>query len=153
MAPRAAARLELLGFADVSHYAGGKHDWMSAGLPTEGEKARLPRAGTVARSDVPTCMPGDLVGQVDRAAGVAIVVDRDNVVVGMLRQEQLDGDPGMRVEDVMLCGPSTFRPYVPIGEMADYMTEHDLDSSPVTTSDGKLVGVLFRDDAVRAANR
>ena len=35
--------------------------------------------------------------------------------------------------------------------MADYMVEHDLDSAPITTSDGKLVGVLFRSEAVRMA--
>jgi CBS domain-containing protein len=35
--------------------------------------------------------------------------------------------------------------------MADHMVEHDLDSAPITTSDGKLVGVLFRTEAVRLA--
>jgi Mg/Co/Ni transporter MgtE len=36
-------------------------------------------------------------------------------------------------------------------EMAEYMVEHDLASAPVTTSDGRLVGLLLRDDAVRTA--
>jgi len=31
------------------------------------------------------------------------------------------------------------------------MIEHDLDSSPITTSDGRLVGLLRRQDAARAA--
>jgi CBS domain-containing protein len=35
--------------------------------------------------------------------------------------------------------------------MADFMVGHDLDSAPITTSDGKLVGVLFRSEAVRLA--
>jgi Mg/Co/Ni transporter MgtE len=35
--------------------------------------------------------------------------------------------------------------------MADYMTEHDLESSPVTTSDGKLVGLLLRSEAIDLA--
>jgi len=49
----------------------------------------------------------------------------------------------------MRPGPSTFRPYVSLHEMAHFMEEHDLESSPVTTSDGKLVGLLYRADAVR----
>ena len=32
------------------------------------------------------------------------------------------------------------------------MTDHDLPTSPVTTSDGRLIGVLRREDAVRAAH-
>ena len=51
----------------------------------------------------------------------------------------------------MRPGPSTFRPYVPIKEMADYMVEHDLVSSPVTTSYGELIGLLLRSDAVEQA--
>ena len=31
------------------------------------------------------------------------------------------------------------------------MTGHKLESSPITTSDGKLVGVLYKSDAVREA--
>lgn len=33
--PRAAKRLEELGFSDVLDYAAGKEDWRGAGLPTE----------------------------------------------------------------------------------------------------------------------
>jgi predicted transcriptional regulator len=51
----------------------------------------------------------------------------------------------------MRPGPSTFRPYVPIAEMAKYMADHDLESSPITTSDGRLVGLLRRCDAARVA--
>ena len=53
----------------------------------------------------------------------------------------------------MRPGPSTFRPFVSIEEMARFMIEHALESSPITTSDGRLVGLLRRDDAVRAAHR
>ena len=51
----------------------------------------------------------------------------------------------------MRQGPSTFRPYVSAREMADFMTGHKLECSPITTSDGKLVGLLYQADAVRAA--
>ena len=44
MSPRAAWRLETLGFAQVFDYADGKLDWMTAGLATEGTNATKPRA-------------------------------------------------------------------------------------------------------------
>jgi hypothetical protein len=36
--------------------------------------------------------------------------------------------------------------------MAAYMIEHDLENSPVTTAAGRLVGLLRRADAVKAAH-
>jgi CBS domain-containing protein len=46
----------------------------------------------------------------------------------------------------MRPGPSTFRPFVSVEEMARTMTERNLENSPVTTSDGKLVGLVRRED-------
>lgn len=129
---------------------------MAAGLTVEGKNSRRPRAGTVARTGVPVCSLDERVGVIAervRAAGwdVAVVVDSQNVVLGFLRTKELEGDPNRLIEDAMRPGPSTYRPYVPIKEVADHMTKHSRESSPITTSDGKLVGVLFRDDAVLAA--
>lgn len=156
MAPRAAARLESFGLRKVYHYRSGKLDWLAAGLPTEGENSKHPRAGDVARKDVPTCHPGDRLGDVRRRAeqlgwDAAVVVDEDRLVAGLLRKAELEKDPALTADEAMRPGPSTFRPYVPIKEMADYMVERDLASSPVTTSDGKLVGLLLRSDAVEHA--
>jgi predicted transcriptional regulator len=81
-----------------------------------------------------------------------VVVNDDRVVLGLLREAQLEGDSDEPAERVMRPGPSTFRPHVSIGEMAHFMVEHDLQSSPVTTSDGRLVGLLRREDAVSAAH-
>ena len=53
----------------------------------------------------------------------------------------------------MRPGPSTFRPHVGVTEMAKYMSEHDLETSPITTSDGRLIGILVRDDVLAAAQR
>jgi hypothetical protein len=39
MSPRAACRLEQLGFAKVYDYTTGKADWLAHGLETEGEHA------------------------------------------------------------------------------------------------------------------
>jgi predicted transcriptional regulator len=75
------------------------------------------------------------------------------VVLGLLRAEELEADPELRVEQTMRPGPSTFRPHVPIQEMAEFMVGHELDSSPITTSDGRLVGLLRQVDAVATARR
>jgi hypothetical protein len=156
MAPRAAARLESLGFEQVYEYRAGKLDWLAAGNPTQGENSKRPRAGDVARKDVVVCGLKDGVGDVRKraaAAGwdVAVVVDDARVVLGQLRSELLEEEPALHVENSMRAGPSTFRPYVPIKEMADYMVEHQLDSVPITTSAGQLLGVLRKGDAVREA--
>jgi CBS domain-containing protein len=156
MAPRAAARLRSLGFERVYEYRAGKLDWLAAGLPTEGENGRLARAGDVARADVPTCALTDRLGDVrERAAAAgwqaAVVVDEGRVVLGLLRAKELAMAAELPAAGAMRAGPSTFRPYVAIKEMADYMVAHDLESSPVTTSDGRLVGLLLRADAVECA--
>jgi len=134
----------------------GELDWLAAGLPTEGRNAQLPRAGDVARPDVPTCRLDEPIGQVRervRAAGwdACVVVNDERVVLGLLRAEELRRGQDETIERVMRPGPSTFRPHVPIEELAHHMIHHDLPASPVTTSDGRLVGLLRREDAARVA--
>ncbi|CAN5881233.1 hypothetical protein BH23ACT12_BH23ACT12_06310 [soil metagenome] len=112
-----------------------------------------PKAGDVARSDVPTCRSDEPLSEVRdrvRIAGwdACVVVNDKRVVLGLLRKAQLTKGSDEVVGRVMQPGPSTFRPHVPIGELADYMPDNDLESSPVTTSDGRLVGLLLREDAV-----
>jgi len=80
------------------------------------------------------------------------VVNEQSVVLGLLRAAELEADPGLRIEQAMRPGPSTFRPHVPIAEMARFMVDHDSESSPITTSDGRLVGLLRRADAVKMAH-
>ena len=156
MSPRAAWRLESLGFREVYDYVAGKLDWMAAGLPTEGTNAGKPRAGEVSRKDVPTAGLDERLGDVRervRAMGwdAVLVINNERIVFGLLRSKELDKDPELRIEQAMRAGPSTFRPYVSIKEIAEYMAEHKLESSPVTTSDGRLVGLLLQKDAIRVA--
>jgi predicted transcriptional regulator len=130
---------------------------MAAGLPTEGTNAERPRAADVARKDVVTARLDERLGEVsERAAAVgleaAVVVNEERVVLGLLRKKELAGVPEQPIEHAMRPGPSTFRPYVAIAQMAALMVEHNLDSSPITTSDGKLVGLLMKDDAVQVAH-
>ena len=55
MSPRAACRLETLGFEHVYDYVPGKADWLARALRTEGEDTDQPRVGPLARGDVVTC--------------------------------------------------------------------------------------------------
>ena len=139
-------------------YIHGKADWLAAGLPTEGTNAERPLARNVARSDVPTCRLDEPIGDVaarvrDAGLDACVVVNEERVVFGLLRERELarGADEEGPVERFMRPGPSTFRPNVPIIEMAAFMTEHDLVSSPITSSDGRLVGLLRKEDAVRVA--
>jgi Mg/Co/Ni transporter MgtE len=105
---------------------------------------------------VRTCRLNEPIGEVRKRVGAAgwnacVVVNDQRVVLGLLRAEQLQRGQNEPVEQVMRPGPSTFRPHVPIEELANFMVHHDLPSSPVTTSDGRLVGLLRREDAARAA--
>jgi Mg/Co/Ni transporter MgtE len=136
----------------------GKLDWLAAGLPTEGTNAERLRAGTVARRDVPTCRLDEPVSEVrDRVRAArwdaCVVVNDERIVLGMLREAELDRDDGEPIERFMRPGPSTFRPHIPIVEMARFMVAHDLPTSPITSSDGRLIGVLRREDAVQVAHQ
>jgi len=135
----------------VYDYRTGKQDWRGAGLPTEGTLAQRPRLVDVVRRDVPTCSLGERLGDVrDRAIAAGwdacVVVSQDRVVLGLLRAEELQADPQFLVERVMRPGPSTYRPFVSVAEMRGTMIERSLESSPVTTSDGKLVGLVRKQD-------
>src|SRR5690242_3079392 len=129
---------------------------MDARLPTEGTNSSRPRTGTVARMDAPTAPPSERWADVrerDRVAGfeATVVTDPQQVVLGLHGAKELDQDADLTVEAAMKTGRSTFRPYVPIKEVADFLVKHDLASAPITTSDGRLVGLLLRSDAVREA--
>jgi Mg/Co/Ni transporter MgtE len=154
MSPRAAWRLEALGFSDVYDYVPGKIDWLSHGLPTEGAIAANPTAGDVARRDVPRCGLHDRLADVRprvREAGwdTCIVVNEHDVVLGRLGRKALSSEGDGHVEDVMAEGPSTIRPRVALHEITKRLRALGLTTALVTTSDGRLVGVLRLEDAVR----
>ncbi|HUB42590.1 MAG TPA: CBS domain-containing protein [Streptosporangiaceae bacterium] len=124
---------------------------MSAGLPTEGTNSQWPRLTDVVRRDAPTCALRERLGDVRSRAAAAgweacVVISEERVVLGLLRAAELQADPGLLVEQVMRPGPSTYRPFVSVAEMRRTMTERNLESSPVTTSDGKLVGLVTKAD-------
>ncbi len=55
MSPRAALRLEHLGFTDLYDYVPGKSDWTAAGLAREGHSSHVLNAGDVIHTDIHTC--------------------------------------------------------------------------------------------------
>src|SRR5260370_14207559 len=152
MSPRAAWRLESLGFGEVYDYAVGKIDGRAAGLPREGTNSNRPRGGSLARKDVATCGAEERLSVVrDRVRSqgweAAVVVNDERVVFGLLRSKELGGDGDQLISQAMRPGPSTFRPYVLAAEMAHSMVDPKLEGPPVTTSAGRRVGLILRLDA------
>jgi len=53
----------------------------------------------------------------------------------------------------MTEAPSTVRPSARVGDLVERMRRQNLSSLPVTTSDGRLVGLLLRETAEEALQR
>ncbi|MDP9131141.1 MAG: CBS domain-containing protein [Candidatus Binatota bacterium] len=152
LSPRAAWRLESLGFDNVCDYVAGKEDWLAYGLPIEGELAEAVTVGKLADREVPVCRFDDkLADLVQRLRPTGwsecVVVNEPGIVLGLLRKSMWEHPADDRTaEQVMESGPITFRPSVRRDEMVSYLQEKQMQSALVTTSDGKLVGLLRRKD-------
>ncbi|MDA1256946.1 MAG: hypothetical protein O3C10_03770 [Chloroflexi bacterium] len=156
MSPRAAARLETLGFTNVYDYEAGKADWFAAGLPREGEAMPVLRAADVARTDDVTCTLADTVAiAAEKAREVGqnqcIVVNDERIILGRLRSAALGGDPDALAEDVMELGPTTTRPDAEVAPILHRMLARDVDRILVATSGGRLIGTMWRTDAEHRA--
>ena len=159
MSARAAWRLESLGRTSVYRYVAGKVDWLANGLPSEGQNADEPRITEVMDRDVPTCAPGERVGEVRARLGqgdLCVVVSAERVVLGTLRGKQFaSAAADALVDDVLDPDPSTYRPNVSIQDMAEHLGTSDARRVLVTTGDGVLLGLLTREaveQAVHAAH-
>jgi predicted transcriptional regulator len=154
LSPRAASRLESLGFTQVYDYVTGKVDWLANGLPTEGKRARSLRAKDCVRRDIPSCRRSDPVSEVwerVQAAGddACVVVNEAGIVLGSVSGEAFDAAPESTIEQVMDPGPTTIRPHVSLAEITEYFQQRHSDRILVTTAEGRLMGVLYRRDAER----
>ena len=150
MSPRAALRLETLGFGEVYDYVPGKVDWLAHGLPREGTTAGQPTAGDLVRDDVPRCRLDDSLESVARdiAAsdyGFAVVLAGNDVLLGQVRRSATE-HAGGTVEAVMEPGPSTIRPHTTADDLRLHLHDHDLNSLLVTTPEGRWLGVIRRED-------
>ena len=155
MSPRAASRLESLGFAQVYGYVAGKYDWAAFGLPIEGKQNSGTRVGAHARTNTPACGLRDRLREARervRAAGwdTCFVTDEDGVVLGRLGRAALAREDDVSVEEAMTSGPSTVRPRFRLDQAVERMQSQKLTNLPVTRSDGVLLGVIRRVDAEQA---
>jgi CBS domain-containing protein len=157
MSPRAACRLETLGFEHIYDYVPGKVDWLARGLPTEGDHAAEPRVRDVLRDDVVACALTDRVGDVRERVHAspydfALVLSADGVLLGRLRKAAApDGDPHIPAEQVMEPGPSTVRADTPAETLLERLRQRDLTTAVVTTPEGTLLGLVRRSDLEAAA--
>jgi CBS domain-containing protein len=151
MSPRAAWRLESIGFTRVYDFVAGKADWGSFGLPLEGRRPTSTRVGAYLQTDVPTCTLDESLPDVCervRAAGAdtCFVVNKERIVLGRLGRAALARGDSATVEEAMTAGPSTVRPSLDLTAAAERMRTQNLTGLPVTRSDGVLIGLLRRDD-------
>src|SRR5919202_1940777 len=145
MSPRAACRLETLGFEQVYDYVAGKVDWLARGLPAEGDRAGEARVGHVARDDVVTSALDkplrDVREQIDASPyGFALVVARDGTLLGRLRRSSIDDGADGTAESAMTPGPSTVRCDEAVGELRERLEKRELKTAVVSTPEGRLVG-------------
>jgi len=151
LSPRAAWRLETLGFSRVYDYTAGKKSWGSFGLPREGTSVPERTAGDAAQGNVPTCALDEPLADVRervRAAGwdTCIVLNEQRVVLGRLGRKAAASDRDESVEEAMTPGPSTVRPSIGTDALLERMRPRNLTSYLVTTPDGRLVGLVRRDE-------
>jgi Mg/Co/Ni transporter MgtE len=78
------------------------------------------------------------------------VVDERRVVLGRLGRRAIRGREDVTAEQAMTLGPSTIRPSARLRDVVERMQRQKLTNLPVTTSDGRLVGLLLREEAERA---
>jgi CBS-domain-containing membrane protein len=154
MSPRAACRLEALGFEQVYDYAAGIADWKAAGLPTEGQHTEAQRIIDATRTDLPTCTPDETIGKVKTRTDAAgwdecVVIDCDQIVVGRLRKQAWHSADSAIAKHVMEPGPTTVRPDQLLAPLVGRMRNRGTQLVLVTTPQGQLIGAVIRKEAER----
>jgi Mg/Co/Ni transporter MgtE len=110
---------------------------------------------------VPTCSLAEQLTHVrarlsDAGWHICFVVNDEEIVLGLLGQATLAREDDVPVEEAMTAGPSTVRPSLELNRAVDRMRRENLTRLPVTTSEGRLLGLLERDtgeQALRELNR
>jgi CBS domain-containing protein len=155
MSPRAACRLETLGFTDVYDYVDGKVDWLAHNLPTEGARADAPTAGSRLRHDVPTAHPDETIAAVRARVDAspyrfALVLAADRTLLGRLRHAVLAADSDTAAHEVMEPGPSTLRPHQALTDVESRLRDHHLTYAIITNPEGHLLGIVHSNDLKHA---
>ena len=133
-------------------FVAGKADWGSFGLPLEGAEGSEARVGAYVRSDVPTCRLDDRLQEVctrldESGWDTCFVLDEGGVVLGRIGRRAIRDREDVAAEEAMMPGPSTIRPSARLRDIVERMRQQNLTNLPVTTSDGRLVGLITRRDA------
>jgi len=145
MSPRAAWRLETLGFELVHDYVGGRADWLANGLPRDGTRASVPYAGELADRDPPTCLLdtplSDVRARLDGSHyGFCLVVNEHRIVLGRVRRSAIDDAAATVIAaTAMEPGPSTVRFNVAAADLVARLAAANLKTAVVTTPSGCLV--------------
>ncbi len=110
------------------------------------------RVGAHVRSDVPNCGTDDRLQVVCErldATGwdTCFVLDDEGVVLGRIGRRAIRSREDMTAEQAMTPGPSTIRPSARLNDVVERMRRQNLTNLPVTTPDGRLLGLLTRLDA------
>jgi CBS domain-containing protein len=151
MSPRAAWRLESLGFSKVFDYMAGKMDWMAFGLPVEGEGKITLVAERLVR-EWPVCQLAETTSdakQRAQATGASFcpVLNDGGIVLGVVEKEDWEVPESMPVEDIMDSGPTTLRPSYSVDDATQLLKSYKQEAILVTSSDGKLMGVFKRGES------
>ena len=151
MSPRAAWRLEALGFGPVYDYTTGKVDWLAAGRPTDGSGSQQRRVLDVLDPPPLTCTPTASLASVaarmrGHGAELCVVVNEQQIVQGRLRLDKLPESPSGLVEAAMEPGPPTIRANDELDATRQRMAARGVRSLIVTTPEGFLLGVVRRDE-------
>jgi len=161
----------MFGFSQVYRYTAGMADWLAADLPAEGERAKLPNPGSLARRDVPRARTTEKISEIANRArsadwSCAVVVNDESVVFGFIDSNALFADPAAIAEiaeRAMDPGPLTMRPNLAeprvesgsstsrrnlaLELITNRMRAENRDNVIVSDQDGRLIGLLFRKDA------
>lgn len=138
MSPRAAWRLERLGF-EAFDYVAGKVDWIAAGMPSVRADPAPRRALAAADRSPRTCQPEAIVATVELAL---LVVNASGIVLGRVPPGSYGA--GTTAEDVMQPGPATVRAHEPLDPLLARMEHRKVDEIAVTTPEGRLLGSVRR---------
>jgi hypothetical protein len=82
----------------------------------------------------------------------ALVTGSDGMLLGRVAASALEGAVDGSLADVMELDPSTVRPHSAAGELAERLADQDLRWAIVTTPEGRLLGVVWREDLERATD-
>ena len=142
MSPRAAWRLERLGFT-VFDYTAGKADWLAAGLGTTRAVPSQPRVIDAIVRNIATCDPETVVAELARGGRGHVVVTPERIVLGGISAADLERAPaGATAEQVMRPGPATIRADADLAETRERLRRRHIPDILVTTPEGELLGAV-----------